>query len=405
MQRQLLLLLTGILLFGVLPAQTPTLWRGPQGDGIYREETGLLKVWPENGPEVLWHYDSLGIGFSSPALANNKIYLTGMVDSIGYLFVLDRNGSLQYKLPYGKEWTISYGGARSTPTIAGHRIYVYSGHGLITCFNDNTRGVEWTMNVIDQLGGVNIKWGVTESLVVDGDMLYVSPGGPENNIVALNRYTGDLIWSTPARGDISGYCTPRIISLPKRKILVTMMSDYVVGVDAITGEYLWSHLHQNRWAVQANTILYADNRIVFFSGYGKGGGQLLVDDNGKLLKEVWFQEQFDSKMGGAVLLNGWLFGSGDKYRGWMAVDWKTGQQNFYDKESLAKGVVIAADGLLYCYSEKGELALVNPDPERLDIISQTKVEFGTEQHWAHPVIDKGILFVRHGNALIAYKIK
>jgi len=88
----------------------------------------------------------------------------------------------------------------------------------------------------------------------------------------------------------------------------------------------------------------------------------------------------------------------------MAVDWNTGEQKFYTTE-LGKGVVIAADGLLYCYTEKGELALVNPTPEKLDIISQTKVEYGTEQHWAHPVLHNGILYVRHGEALVAYKVK
>ncbi|PLW96296.1 MAG: hypothetical protein C0593_11955 [Marinilabiliales bacterium] len=404
MQRNVLFIFVLLFVASTSLAQSFSQWRGVDGDGIYKNETGLLKSWPEEGPEVLWVYEGLGMGHSSPAIANDKIFTTGMTDSTGYLFALNMDGSLNYKIAYGREWTISFEGSRSTPTIVDNLIYVYSSFGEVVCYDDNTQQEKWRVNVLEDYDGVNIKWGVTESLIVDGDKLFVSPGGQKNNVIALNRFTGELIWTTGARGDISAYCTPMIIQLPERKILVTMMSNHVIGVDAETGEYLWSHQHENRWSVQANTVIYHDNRVVFFSGYGKGGGQLLLDDGGKLLRQTWFQEQFDSKMGGAVLIDGFLYGSGDKYRGWMAVDWNTGEQKFYTTD-LGKGVVIAADGLMYCYTEKGELALVKPNTEKLEIISQTTVEYGTEQHWAHPVIQNGILYVRHGNAIVAYKVK
>ncbi|MDD4109748.1 MAG: hypothetical protein PHH93_13620, partial [Prolixibacteraceae bacterium] len=99
-------------------AQDPTRWRGPEGNGIY-QETGLMKQWPESGPEILWFFEGLGEGHSSPAFANNWIYLSGMVKDTGYIFVFDYNGKLQWKTPYGVEFTESYPGARSTPVIAG----------------------------------------------------------------------------------------------------------------------------------------------------------------------------------------------------------------------------------------------------------------------------------------------
>jgi hypothetical protein len=86
------------------------------------------------------------------------------------------------------------------------------------------------------------------------------------------------------------------------------------------------------------------------------------------------------------------------------VDWQTGKVMYSDR-TIGVGNIIAADGLLYCYSEKGEMALVKPNPEKFEIISKFSITQGTGQHWAHPVIYKGVLYVRHGDSLMAYKIK
>jgi len=108
-------------------------------------------------------------------------------------------------------------------------------------------------------------------------------------------------------------------------------------------------------------------------------------------------------MGGAVLIEGHIYGSGDNGRSWQCVDWKTGEQK-YSSTEVGKGVVISANKNLIGYSEKGELFMAEANPSGLKIIGKTKVSLGSEQHWAHPVIHNGILYVRHGNTLIAYKI-
>ena len=108
-------------------------------------------------------------------------------------------------------------------------------------------------------------------------------------------------------------------------------------------------------------------------------------------------------MGGAVHVDGYVYGSGDS-RLWCCYNWKTGEE-MYTSNEIGNGVVIYADGMLYCYTQRGELALVAPDPSGFKVISKTKVALGSEQHWAHPVIYDGVLYVRHGKALIAYKVK
>ena len=129
----------------------------------------------------------------------------------------------------------------------------------------------------------------------------------------------------------------------------------------------------------------------------------LIED-GRKVKKKWFSEDLDSRIGGAVFVNGYIYGSGDENRAWQCYDWVEGNQRYESKE-LGKGTIITADNNLYCYSERGELALVEPDPSGFKIISECKVSLGKGQHWAHPVINDGRLYIRHGNALIAYNIK
>jgi len=383
-------------------SQDATKWRGTNSSGIYTVEK-LLPQWPVEGPKILWSFTSLGQGFSSPVLANNKIYLNGLIDGQAVLFVLDQNGKELQQFKYGKEFVESYPGVRSTPTIVGDLAYLLTGHGKLTCLDLKTGKPVWVKDYIAQFEGSNITWGFTESILIDGEKLYCTPGGKKNNVMALNRMTGETIWSCPGLGELSAYCTPLLIKLPTRQLLVTHMANHVVGIDAITGKLLWTFEHPNQWAVHPNTPIYSDGGLFVFSGYGQGGEKLKLSADGSSVTKDWVIKSFDSRIGGAVLIDGYLYGSGDNGRSWQCIDWKTGEQKYASTE-VAKGVTIAANKMLIGYSEKGELFLADANPSALKIISKTKVALGTEQHWAHPVINKGVLYVRHGNTLIAYQI-
>jgi len=387
----------------VLSSQTITRWRGPNGNGIY-SETGLLKKWPAEGPQILWNYDGLGEGHSSPAFANNMIYLSGMLGKTGNIYAMDMNGKLLWKAPYSEEFHESYPGSRSTPVIAGDLLYIYSGKGVLTCMDSKNGKVKWQKDVFKDFDGTNIKWGVTETVVVDGELVYVTPGGKKNNIIALNRQNGNLVWSSPGKGTSSAYSTPLLVELSARKLLVTMTAGHILGLDAKDGKLLWSFPHSNRHEVHANTPIYYNGELFCFSGYGQGGVKLTLSSDGSSVKKAWFNSNLDSRMGGMVLVNGYLYGSGDNNRQWRCVDWKTGEEKYASTE-LGKGVVVAAEGMLYCYSERGELALVKATPEGFTLAGKTIVESGSGQHWSHPVIHEGKLYLRHGDALIVYKIK
>lgn len=383
-------------------AQQATAWRGPTRDGIYAE-SGLLKQWPAGGPEILWSFEELGQGHSSAIVDQGFVYTTGMLEGKGYLFKFDLDGKLLYKKEYGTEFTESWYGTRGTPTIAGDKIYLLSSFGKLVCFDNASGSILWSKDLTRDFDGKVIQWGMNETPVVDGKILYITPGGKKNGLVALNRHSGELVWSSPGTGEMTAYCTPLLFEHNGRKMLATHFESNVVGFDATTGKMLWKQYQPNIYSIHPNTPIYHEGKLFYLSGYGQGGGMLELSDDGNSAKRIWTHKNMDSRMGGAVLVDGYIYGSGDS-RLWSCLDWETGEEMYTSKE-IGHGVVIYADGLLYCYSQRGELALVAPDPSGFKVISETRVTKGSEQHWAHPVIYDGVLYVRHGKALIAYKVK
>lgn len=402
MKRTGLLTLSLLLTLG-LSAQQPSKWRGPTADGKY-PDTGLLNEWPAEGPEMLWSYEGLGQGFSSPVIYNGKIYITGATEPDGFVYVLSMDGELLNKYTYGKEFFESWPGTRSTPTLVGDLLYMESGYGVLTCFKADSGEKVWQKDLFNDFDGSNIRWGVTETVVVDGDVVYATPGGKKHFLVALDRMTGEHLWSSPGVGEKSAYCTPLVVELPARKMLITHSESHVLGIDAKDGKVLWSHEHPNQYSVHANTPLYHEGGVFFFSGYGKGGGMLEMAPDGSSVKLKWFNEHLDSRMGGAVLYEGYIYKSGDKNRYQYCVDWETGEEKYASRD-MGIGVTIFADGKLFVYSQRGDLAMVEASPAGFNILGQTRVKLGSDQHWAHPVIQDGVLYVHHGDALIAYKIK
>jgi outer membrane protein assembly factor BamB len=399
-----LILKTIIILFAVATVQSQIInnWRGPDRDGKYPDKN-LLQEWPAGGPQMVWSIENLGAGFTSPVFANGKIYITGLEGETGYVYVLSTRGRIENKFPYGPEIHRSYPGGRSSVVVADNLLYLVSGNGLLVCMDAGNGSINWTKDLFSDFDGKNLRWGYTENLIINGDMIYCTPGGRKYNIVALNRKNGDVIWSSEAAGGNSAYCSPQLVNHNGRELLITHMEKHIVGVDAKTGRLLWSHPHTNQHNIHPNTPIYHQGGIFAFSGYGKGGAKLKLNSIGTAVTEEWFSSDLDNQIGGAVLVDGYIYGSGDRNRFWFCVNWETGE-TMYSSRDLAKGTVIYADGRLYIYSERGELALVEPTPSGFNIKGQTEIKLGSEQHWAHLVINDGILYVRHGNALMAYKI-
>ena len=386
------------LLSGPIEAQ----WRGSQRDGIYPGEN-LLDVWPETGPELLWLVEGIGRGYSSAAVTADRVFVTGMIDGIGYLFAFDLQGKQIWKSTYGPEWNADYPGARTTPVVVGNWIYLMSAMGNVLCLDTDGKKV-WSVDMVQQFQAKKNNWGLTESLLVDSDMVFCTPGGPSVTVASLNRHTGEVLWKSKGNGEASSYCSPRLITHNNRRLIVTMTSKSVVGVDADTGEFLWCHGHVTSYDVNPNTPLYHDGHLFTFSGYGTGGQKFKLNRDATDVEKVWGQATMDSQFGSAVLVDGFLYGSGQNSRGWHCVDWETGEVKYTVKALGNKGNIIYADGMAYCYGEKGDVGLVKPTPDAFEVVSSFKIDRGSDQHWAHPVIRNGRLYVRHGEVLMVYDI-
>jgi outer membrane protein assembly factor BamB len=386
-----------------LNAQVADNWRGQGRTGIYNEN-GLKQEWPAGGPQMMWAYENLGEGFTSPVFANGLIYITGMEEETGYLYVFSEHGTLLSRFRYGQEFHQAYPGSRSTPAIAGNYAYILSGLGRLVCMDTGNGGIVWERDLFGDFDGSNLRWGLTENLVIDGDRIFCTPGGTKYNVVALNRHSGEIVWASEGSGRLSAYCSPLLVSHNGRKLLVTMMQNDIVGVDASTGRVLWTHPHANMRNIHPNTPVYYRGSIFAVSGYGMGGVKLQLNEPGDAVTEKWFNSDMDNQIGGVVKVDGYIYGSGDRNRRWFSVDWETGE-TLYDSRDIDKGTVIWADGRLYCYTERGELALVEPSPEGFIVRGQADITLGSAQHWAHPVIHNGTLYIRRGNALMAFNVR
>jgi outer membrane protein assembly factor BamB len=247
-------------------------------------------------------------------------------------------------------------------------------------------------------------WGVTESPLIVENKIFITPGGIENNIVALNKNTGEMIWTSGSENTGSSYCSPQFIDGYASPMVVTNIANHIVATDANTGERLWAFPQFHSYNIHPNTPLYSDGYIFSSTGYRVGAMLLRLNDNGRSVEQVWQNNEVDTQMGGAIKLGDYVYASGHRNNFWYCLDWKTGEIR-YKVRDISPCNVIYADGMLYCYSERGQMHLVKPNPDRFELVSSFDVVYGTDQHWAHPVIDNGVLYIRHGKALMAYKIK
>jgi outer membrane protein assembly factor BamB len=419
MKISLLIILTIGISIQLSEGQKISEWRPESRTGISSEK-GLLKTWPVNGPSLLWQNEELPAGFSSVTFGKNSIYLTGIKDKSDIIVAMDTLGKIKWQTPYGTAWNDSYPESRCSPTVDGNKVYVTSGSGEVACIDANTGKIIWSVKASELYKGTFGPWGIAESVIIDGDKLYFTPGGSETMTVALNKNTGKLIWKTESLNDRPGYVSPVLINHSGKRLIVNVSASYIFAVDPANGKIVWkvNHVEINgekakaEWddapAIKCVTPLYSDGKIYVTGGYNHGGIMLNLTEGGNKATLAWKDDVLDVHHGGAVLVNGFIYGANWLSNGdgnWCCIDWKTGQKK-YEEHWKNKGSIIFADGMLYIYDEKsGFVGLVKPNPEKFDLVSNFRITKGSGPHWAHPVIHNKKLYIRYGKVLMAYDIK
>jgi len=383
-------------------------WRGAQRDGL-STEAGLLSSWPMNGPKLLWSVDGLGTGWSCPIIVGQHVHITGDVGEDLVIFAFDHRGKPVWQTKNGKAWKGPYPGARACCAFSEGLLYHLNAHGRLACLDAMSGQEQWAVSVLERFGGKNITWALSECLLLDGPHVIVTPGGTKALMAALDKRSGRTIWTTEAlEEDLASHSSPILFRFGARRILANCSSAHGFGVDADTGELLWTVPLKNPHGVNASTPIYGKGCIYYVTPYAEQGRLYRLRAQGSRItaQHVW-TSPLDTVTGSSVLINNTLYAAGyRKSKWWFAVDWSTGETQCQLKD-LTTGAAIHAQGLLYCLDEKGTVALVKPGPQSLDVVSRFKPMTGRVKNdaWAHPVLCHGRLYIRYHDQLWCYDVK
>lgn len=388
-------------------------WMGPNRDGV-STETGLLKSWPKDGPKVKWKAKNLGEGYSAPAVAKGKIYLLSSLDGQEVVIALDeKDGKQLWTTKLGKIGVNNgpnYPGPRGTPTVDGDKLFALSSNGDLACLELTKGDIVWKKNLAADFGGKPGNWAYSESPLVDGDVVFCSPGGKTATVVAFKKADGTPAWKTAVPGgDNAAYGSPIKVEVGGVKQYVAFLGNGLVGVNAADGKFLWRYAGPSNKTANIPSPLFHDGVIFGVSGYGKGAGAAKVAGTGEKFtaEQVWFSDQMVSQIGGYVRVGDHLYGMGSGGKGGaelQCVEFATGKIVWKNK-SVGAGALCVADGLLYVRGQGGQVALVEPSAtayKELGKFSQT--DRSKKPAWPYPVVANGCLYLRDMDVLIAYEV-
>lgn len=416
------LALAGLMIDGAFAAKPESGWptfRGADRTAVAPDK-GLLEKWPEEGPKLLWEGSGLGRGYSSLAIADGKIFtmgdaVAGAEDKDEYLLCYSQaDGKQLWKTKTGPAWTSgqeSWQSSRSTPTVDGDHVYVLTAQGELICVT--TGGEEkWRKDLKKEFDGKKADgWGYSESVLIDGDSLICTPGGEKNTMVALNKKTGETIWTTSRKEDRgAGHASIVISEIGGTRVYVQTTGSGALGVRAKDGKLLWSYEIEKTTAVIPSPIVRGD--LVFFTaGYRRGGAllkQVAGDDGEVKTEEIYpITQDLANKHGGVVLVGDHLYGDSDDQGIPFCADLMTGKIAWKSRGSGRNSASIAAaDGHLYIRYSNGTMTLVEASPKEFKEVGSFKVPgSGERPSWAHPVIADGKLFLREGDKILCYSLR
>ncbi len=401
------------LLIVIISIAQPAQWRGPNRDGKFAD-TGLLKKWPEAGPQLLLKVEGIGKGYSSVIATDQFIFATGMKDTLDYLSCITPEGKIKWQVPYGRSWVKSFPETRGSATVEGDRVYVISGTGELVCLNVADGAIRWKVNVDKDYHSEWHIWGVSESPLIVDDKVICSPGGNTTSVVAFDKMTGKLIWESASVGGPRCYISPTIYEYKQFRFILAATGTNLIALEPATGKVAWKYKYYDLapWdqpgLIWANTPTFKGRDIFLSMGYDFPAVMLEMDSLGTSVTKKWIDQTLDNHHHGIIELDGKIYGSNWKSNSkgkWICMDWQTGEI-LRVTDWMTKGAIIYDDGLFYIMEEKnGTVALVKPDAENFEVISSFKLQGGSGPFWSHPFIANGKLYLRHGDVLFVYNIK
>lgn len=384
-------------------------WGGPTRD-FRVAVSGLSTDWPEGGPEQRWRRD-LGDGYSSIAVSGNTLFTMYAKEGQECAIALKAaDGSTVWEhcydvdLPRGLD--TSFGkGPRSTPLVTDNHVYTVGITGKLHCLKRKTGKVVWFHDFMKEYDAAPPRWGYAASPLLYEGKIILPVGGEGHGVMAFHPDDGKVVWS--AQDFPVAYSSPIVIDVDGQDQLVVFMADRIAGLDPNDGNQFWSHPHRTSYDVNASTPLWGDDNILFVSSaYGTGSRALKLARQGDktTVKELWTSRKMKIHFGSAIRIGDLVYGSigdnGPVFFG--AINIKTGEMAFRQRGGLAKAQLLFADGKLVLMDENGYLAIANPTPDALELLTKAKIL--DRIAWTPPTMVGKTLYVRDKKSIAALEL-
>jgi outer membrane protein assembly factor BamB len=398
-------------------------WRGPTRDG-HAADQELLETWPKQGPRPSWQFSEAGRGFSSVVVSDDQLFTLGSAEGRCFAICLNlADGSLRWKTDFsptgtGDDYDLGWGGGpRSTPALSASRLFALSDLGIAACLERSSGQLVWSRNLVTDEGGEIPDWGYSDSPLIDGDRVLFTPGR-ENFLVALNRRTGDRVWSSSGVGDSAQYVSVMKGAVGQTRYYLTANQEGLLAFDANSGEKLFANTATGNNVAVVSTPIIHDDWVYHSSGYG--GGNVLLRlreaEGGSLEVEQQYHltgRTMRNHHGGVILADGVIYGFTEANRGlWMAQELSSGLSLWEERlRPNRSGSICFADGHLYCYNDaEGSIVLVEADRRgwkqkgELTLPQRSRLDRGKGAIWSHPVVARGKLIIRDQEVIHAFDI-
>ncbi|QDU97256.1 outer membrane protein assembly factor BamB family protein [Lignipirellula cremea] len=382
---------------------------GAQRNGISAEK-GVLPAWPADGPEVLWR-SPVGEGMSAVAVAGDKVVTLRQIGGNQEVVALDaQTGDIRWRTPVGNAYENSQGdGPRATPTIAGERIFVFTGDGVLGAFQLSDGAKIWQKNVVMENRGQTADYGMACSPLVAGDLVIVQAGAPNATLVACDAATGEQKWK--AGDGPAGYSSPVLLNVGGRQQIVALAGSQALGV-SLEGKLLWEYDFETAYECNTASPIAIDGMVFLSAGENHGSVLLELRPRDDVFQPT---EKWESLRGGSVLrsewqtpvlIDGYLYGfdnvgSAGPVTHLTCLEAATGKR-MWQETRFGKGNLIAVDGKLLMTTFTGELVLAKIDPQEYKELGRTRLTGPTRQA---PVVANGRIYLRDNREVVCLSAK
>jgi len=361
---------------------------------------------------ILWTAsigDVAEAGYSSAAVAGDRVYITGNFEGSSTIFCLNAaDGKPIWMYRNGKAWTDMFSGTRGTPIIDGDFLYDESPFGELVCLESATGKRIWKRNLLSDYATPNLLYGRCGSFLIEGDYLFIQLGGDRGSMLCLDKKTGETQWIGETTGHSAGYGKPILFEHEDIPMFAAMNAKGLFAVNRRTGKLLFHIRHPARLDENIVTPIYHDGKIFITNGAGSDSKllKLSVDGDTVSAEEVWTNHLLANSSQGVVLREGLLYGATNKRgTGFACIRWEDGSDVFLDR-NIVRGSFDIADDMFFILTEFGEIVVAEPSERSFDVFARLELPGGEGgQAYAHPIVRGNRMYARIGQVLYCIEWK